>query len=379
VRMSNPRIEINLEAIRENAGCVVARGRRLGCRVVGVTKGCCGFPPIARAMLDGGVSMIGDSRLENIQRMRRAGIKAEFMLLRLPMPKEVEAVVEAVDVSLNSELEVVRALGKCAVRRGKVHRVILMIDLGDLREGVLPADAAGMVERIMETPGVKLEGIGTNLACYGGVVPTRENMQLLLALKEEIERACAIKVAVVSGGNSANMRMLWEGVLPAGINQLRIGEGILLGNETVERVKLPGLRQDTFCLKAEIIELKEKPSVPIGRVGQNALGEVPQFQDRGVRLRAILGMGRQDVITASLIPCAPGVDIIGASSDHLIVDVTDSAAPWRVGMEMAFKMEYGALMTAMASPYVKKSIGPGKGRVVSINERRKGTGCRSYR
>lgn len=352
----NPYIEINPAAIRDNAACIAAKARPFGCEIVGVTKGCCGYPPVAQAMLDGGIRMLGDSRLENILRMRQAGINAAYLLLRIPMLSEAAAVVELADISLNSEVAVMEALGRFAVRRGTVHRVILMVDLGDLREGVMPADVLPTVARIGRLPGIELAGVGTNLACYGGVIPDKENMAALLQLREEIQRVSGKQIAVVSGGNSANLQMLWRGELPPGINQLRVGEGILLGNETIERQKMPGLRQDAFCLYAEIIELKIKPSVPHGRIGQNALGEVPRYADQGPRARAILALGRQDVMVDGLLPLDEQVHIIGSSSDHLIADVTDSAVSWQVGMKVPFAVKYGALMTAMASSYVRKNV-----------------------
>lgn len=356
--MNSPRLEIDLTVITENTRCIVNKCKSFDGHVVGVTKSCCGDSRVARAMLAGGVTMLGDSRLENIKRMRQAGVKAEFMLLRLPMISEAAEVVDKADVSLNSELAVIRALSKSAFNQGKIHRVILMVDMGDLREGVWPADLVKTVEQIMVLPGIHLDGIGTNLACYGGVIPTKEKMEQLIELKERVKKLCGYHLPVISGGNSANLQMIWGGEMPPGINQLRIGEGILLGRETVQRSPLPGLKQDAFRLYAEIIELKEKQSVPIGKIGQDAMGNTPYFPDKGNRLRAILALGRQDVYIDGLIPNDPSLSIIGASSDHLIVDVTDSDVSWQVGMEIAFNVEYAALMSAMASPYVKKMIKP---------------------
>lgn len=356
--MTRPRMEINISAIKENTQSIVKKLKGFGCHAVGVTKACCGDPAVARAMLDGGVSMIGDSRLENINRMRRAGIKAGFMLLRLPMLSEVESVVEEADVSLNSEIEVISALSACAAARGKVQRLILMVELGDLREGVLPEDLIKTVRLVMDLPGVYLEGIGANFACYGGVIPTAEKMDQLLNLKQQINAVCGCPVPVVSGGNSANLKMIWEGEKPSGVNQLRIGEGILLGRETVCRKHLKGLRQDGFTLFAEIIEIKEKHSVPAGEIGQDVMGQRPSFPDKGFRLRAILAIGRQDVYTEGLLPAVSNISVIGSSSDHLIVDVTESETPWRVGMEIPFSVDYSALMSAMASPYMEKVLKP---------------------
>jgi len=350
-----PRLTINLAKISGNTAAIVARARSQGIGIIGVTKGCCGALPVARAMLDGGVSGLGDSRLANLARLRRhLGEKVPLYYLRLPMLADAERVVAIADVSLNSQPETLAALNAAAAHLGKRHGVIIMVDVGDLREGLLPDRLPLISEQLQKMSSLDILGVGTNLTCFGGVMPSQENMNLLLECQQELARRLGRELPLVSGGNSSSLPLLWEGKILPGINQLRIGEGILLGLETALRQPVPGLAQDAFCLEGEIIELASKPTLPIGPTAQNAFGEQPTWQDRGWRHRALLALGRQDTAPSGLTPLAEGVEIIGSSSDHLVVDIEDSGRSWRIGDRLAFRPGYGALVGAMTSPYVAK-------------------------
>jgi len=86
-------LTIDLEAIEHNARAVVSALSDQDISIVGVTKVACGDPHVARAMLAGGVSALGESRLENMQRLRDAGIEAPLWLCLLytsPSPRDVE-------------------------------------------------------------------------------------------------------------------------------------------------------------------------------------------------------------------------------------------------------------------------------------------------
>ncbi len=367
--MAGPAVVVDLEKVEANARSVCSMCGDYGVSVSAVTKVTCGMPQVARALLRGGAAGVGESRLENIHRLRANGIVAEMMLLRIPPLSGAEEIVRSVDVSLNSELSVIRALSRTALEHGIVHKILMMIDLGDLREGFWPDDVLSAAREIVELPNIKLQGVGTNLTCYGGVIPTRENMQMLVDWAQRIEDVTGVKMETVSGGNSSSLPLLASGEMPKEINHLRIGEGILLGRETVERSPWPGTVQDAFRLEAEIIELKEKPSVPIGPTGQDAFGRKPHFEDRGERLRAILNVGREDVDVEGLTPVDPKREILGASSDHLLVDMgpgTRKATPpegdggetgkehFALGDSLEFIMSYSALLAAMTSSYVEK-------------------------
>ena len=349
--MPAPRIEIELDKLIHNARNLTALYGSKGIRVTAVTKGVCGSPRIAGALLNSGIRSLGDSRIANIQKMREAGLDAQFVLIRSPMPSEVERVVEFADVSLNTEISVIRLLAEHAAKCGKIHRIVLMIELGDLREGILPSDVEAVAKETISLQGVKLIGIGTNLACFGGVRPIEANMQELSSIAGNVQRKYGINFEIVSGGNSANYQWFVSTPDVGLVNHLRIGEAILLGCDTLTRERIPGLYTDAFTLVAEAIELKTKPSRPHGEIAQDAFGHVPTFEDKGDVKRAILALGRQDVDVLAIKPRVEA-DVLGASSDHLILDV--KGPDLEIGDEVRFDVGYSALLRAMTSPYVEK-------------------------
>jgi predicted amino acid racemase len=359
--MVYPYLTIDLDKIEENARAIVALCRECDIEVTGVTKGVCGHPEIAKAMLRGGVTSIGDSRFENIHRLKSGGVDAHCMLLRVPPLSGVDDVLASADLSLNSELSVLAGLSEASERLGKVHDVIVMVDLGDLREGVWPDDLVSFVQATLRLPNIRLAGLGTNLACFGGVVPTEANMTRLVELAREVETASGRTLDLISGANSSGLELIAAGRMPKQVNHARIGEAILLGRETMRRRPWPGTFQDAFVLRAEVIERKRKPSLPIGERSEDTFGELPAFEDRGDRQRALLNVGREDVHVEGLVPLDPDIAILGASSGYLVVDVTEASSDVEVGAELAFSLEYGALLRAMTSEYVKKR--PVKGRM----------------
>ena len=349
--MSSPRMEIDLAAIENNARRLVKLYGTRGVSITGVTKGVCGQPEVVWAMWRGGLRSFGDSRLMNIARMRSAGIPAEYMLIRPPRRSEVGRVVDLADTSLNTEPCIIRRLAQRARATGRVHKVILMIESGDLREGILPGDLDQVLEQTLELDGIQVVGIGTNLACLSGVKPTRDKMEALSALVRQACRKYGVVLKLVSGGNSANHDWLTSAVDVGLVNHLRIGEAILLGRETTRRRVIPGLCPRAFTLVAEVIEQKTKPSHPFGEIGLDALGRVPHFEDRGPMRRAIVALGEQDVDVDALEPLIEAT-IVGACSDELVLHVQDSMV--RVGSEIRFAVGYSAMLRAMTSPYVHK-------------------------
>lgn len=352
--MGRPWLSIDLAKIEENARAIVRTCAQHGIGVTGVTKATCGSSAVARAMLRGGVSSLGESRLENVARLRAAGVECPIMLLRVPALSRVDEVVQAVDLSLDSEPAVLAGLAEAARRRGGMHPVILMVDLGDLREGIWPDDLLRIARETVRLEGLRLAGVGTNLTCYGGVIPSEGLMQGFVARVEDVERTLGRRLPWISGGSSSALTLIHEGKMPPRVNHVRIGEAILLGRETVERRPWPGTAQDAFRLHAEIVELKRKPSLPVGDRTADAFGRYRHFEDHGLRERALLDVGREDVDVEGLTPVDPRIQVLGASSDYLVLDVTDARNELRVGGEIAFAPSYGALLAAMDSEYVEK-------------------------
>ncbi|MBT5551378.1 MAG: alanine/ornithine racemase family PLP-dependent enzyme [Nitrospina sp.] len=347
-----PRIEVSLSQLRENTQVLSKLYMGKGISLMGVTKAVLGEPSIAKAMVQGGVEFIADSRIENILKMKNAEISTPFVLLRTPLSL-AESIVQNVDISLNTEMETLKALSYEAKAQNKTHKVIIMVELGDLREGVMLFDLPEFIRQTLSLSNIKIIGIGCNLACYGGVKPDDKKMHELSELVVLLEKEFQIDLEIVSGGNSANYEWFKSSQNMGRINNLRIGESILLGCETLGRKAIPGLHKNAFQLVAEVIESKKKPSSPFGEICQDAFGNVPSFLDRGVRQRVIIALGRQDVPVSSL-KSNDNLRIIGSSSDHIILDGHNHNL--EVGDEVKFSLDYGGLLAAMTSPFVNKQF-----------------------
>ncbi|MDH5763254.1 MAG: alanine/ornithine racemase family PLP-dependent enzyme [Nitrospinota bacterium] len=361
MKLPMPRIEISLTQIRENARMLSELYGQKGISLMGVSKAVLGEPTIIEAMIQGGVQFIADSRIENIQKMKKAGISTRFVLLRTPL-SQAESIVINVDISLNTEIETLKKLSHYAKAYNKSHEVIIMVELGDLREGVLPCDLSQFVEKTLSLPHIKIVGIGGNLACYGGVKPDNKNMHELSKLTDTLEKKFQIRLEIISGGNSANYKWFKSAGDIGRINNLRLGESILLGRETVNRKAIPGLHTRAFQIIAEVIESKKKPSLPYGKICQDAFGNIPDFQGRGIHQRAIVALGRQDIQMSGLKPDNK-LEILGSSSDHIILDSNDHKL--KVGDEVKFDLDYSGLLSAMTSPFIRKQFTDRKNRAAA--------------
>ncbi len=345
-----PRIEISLSQIRDNTRILSEFYKQKGISLMGVSKAVLGNPLVAEAMIQGGVKFIADSRIENIQKMKSAGVATRFVLLRTAL-SQAESVVRNADISLNTEIETVKELSYYANAQNKIHQIIVMVELGDLREGILPANLSPFIKKTLSFSQIEIIGIGCNLACYGGIKPDGKNMDELSKLARTIEKEFQINLEIISGGNSANYEWYKSTPEVGKINNLRLGESILLGCETLNREAIPGLHTKAFQLVAEVIESKEKPSLPYGEICQDAFGNVPLFQDRGIRRRIIIALGRQDILVSGLRPITD-LKILGSSSDHVVLDSKNYDL--KVGSEVNFNLDYGGLLAVMTSPFVQK-------------------------
>ena len=349
-----PQLEFDLALLRSNADAVISRCRGMGIRVCGVVKGVDGLPEAARVLRAAGAAELGTSRLEQVAKCRAAGVPGPWLLIRIPGLTELPDVVALCETSLQSEWPTLLALEEECLRQNKTHRVIVMTDLGDLREGFWNkkelVDVCERVER--DLPHVQLAGIGVNLTCYGSTKPTPEKMNELVGLARQVEQRIGRKLEIVSGGATSSFTLVHWGTMPAGVNHLRIGEAILLGKDLQVDWGIRDmdyLRMDALTLRAEVVEVKDKPTYPMGEFAIDAFGRKPVYEDRGIRRRAILALGRADVgELESLIPREPGLTVIGGSSDHCIVDVEDCPRRLQVGDIVEFSLCYSHMLYATA-------------------------------
>lgn len=293
-----PRLEINLEHLKHNVATVVEKCGGQGVQVMGVIKGANGIPEIAKAFDQGGAAMIASSRLEQLEDAIDAGITKPMVMIRIPMLSEVEDVIRITDMSLNSELEVIKALNEEARRQGKLHKIILMAEMGDLREGYWDREELLNVAEYIENKliNIQLVGIGTNVGCYGSILPTVDKLEELVELAEKVEERLGRQLEYIAGGATSSLMRIWDGNIPERVNLLRIGEGILLARDldVFYGYDMSQMYQDVFRLKAEVIEVKDKPTYPIGTIAVDAFGHTPEYVDRGIRRRALLAVGKVD-------------------------------------------------------------------------------------
>ena len=353
-----PRLLVNLTKIRRNAAAVCALCGAQNISVAGVVKGACGALTVAQMLLEGGCKQLASSRLSQLEHIRQQYPTAETLLIRMPMSEEAERVVQACSFSLNTEARTLRALSDAAVQAGVIHKVILMVELGDLREGVPSAGHLEELARLTERlPGLYLAGVGGTLNDIYGVSPSEDNMAALVRAFQAAQQAVGRPLDILSGGSTTALPMLMAGKLPREINHLRIGEAILTGRDLPDLwgVQVPGCDCDTMELEASVIEANAKPTRPWGVRSQNGFGEQPPLPpDRGVRARVILNVGRCDVGEAGQLICPAGVTVIGASSDHLVLDVADCPQTLQPGDTLRFRLFYQGMLFAFQSADVEK-------------------------
>lgn len=349
-----PRLIIDTNKVKENVKTIATKADKIGLSLAGVTKAFAAKEEIVQAYIAGGVKYLADSRIINLKRLEKFTLPK--ILLRLPMISEAEDVIKYADISLNTELETVKVLSQEAKKQNKTHKIILMIDLGDLREGYFDIEELyNDIGIIKELENINIIGIGTNFTCYGGVIPNKKLHKKQIEIAKEIKKRFNIDIEIISGGNTSSVHLL-EGDALEGINNLRVGESLLFGTDSAYGGRFDHTNNDCFTLEVEIIEIKEKPSVPTEEIGRDAFGQIPTFEDRGVRKRIICAIGKQDVDFDTLYPYDEGLIILGGSSDHLIIDGSDSPVDYKVGDRIKFNIHYVSLLRLMNSEYVHKTI-----------------------
>ena len=349
-----PQLEVDLGKLKENLTALRERCQDSFVGIIGVVKGVNAWPEVVRVFDEAGFPYLATSRVDQMRRMRDMGVKTPLMLLRVPMLTELSDVVALADASLQSDIDVLRAANAEALRQGKIHGVLLMIDLGDLREGFWSAeelvDAAVEVEQEMK--GLHLLGVGVNLGCYGSILPDKRNMQGLVSLAFDVERAIGRELEIVSGSASTAMGMVLGGTMPGRVNNVRLGEICLLGSANYG-CDPDFLHKDVFTFRAEVVECRDKPSFPVGQLTVDAFGHTGHYVDRGIRRRALLAIGRVDCGDCfDLKPRMPGVEIIGASGDHTILDVEEAKDRVKVGDILEFDVNYASLVHLTNTPGV---------------------------
>jgi predicted amino acid racemase len=348
-----PRIIIDKQGVLDNAIILRDLAATHGVSITPVVKALAGHELI-RDIAALGFERIGDASLPHIRAY--ADIPAEKWLLRNPMQGEIPELVRLTEGALITEAAAIRQIAAEADRQGKIYKVILMAELGDLREGCETDELLTLATLTDIFPHLELVGLGTNLSCFGNILPDQDNMIRLVELAAQVEQHINKPLPLLSGGNSSSYLMLRNGELPPAINDLRLGESILLGRLPCYDRPIEGLSQQTFMVEAEIVELKYKPSLPWVISGaKDSFGGYTAFSDKGKRWRALAALGKQEIYINGLVALDSGVELLGGCSDCIVCDITESAETYQVGDILSFACDYAALATGMSSNYFEKT------------------------
>lgn len=324
-----------------------------------VTKLLCGNSSYLRAVMELGITQACDSRISNLKTIKINYPHIETVFIKPPAERNVRKIVEYADVSFNTSLHTIYALSDAAVALGKTHKVVIMIELGELREGVIEENIIPFYEKVFHLPNIKVVGLGTNLTCMYGVLPSYEKLKQLEHYKQLIEARFDRKIPYLTGGASVTIPLIDKDELPVGINHFRVGETLFFGTDVYNNSTLPGMHQNLFKLYGEIIELYEKPNIPDGDLGYNLTGEKREFVDTDLAEhthRAIVDIGLLDIDTKHITPVDKNIRIAGASSDMTVLDLGDNAGNYKAGDKIAFDMDYMGVLRLMNSKYIDKRI-----------------------
>ena len=332
--MDYPCITINLSKVKKNIKLINDRCAQSGISVVGVTKCVLGDVKVAEAFRSMGIDIIGDSRLDNLKKLKeRFGPNQKLLLLRTPMVSEIEEMTGICYASLNTQKKTVSEISKVCSGKNITHNIMIMVETDDKREGLLAREVLPFAEYVIDNcPGVNIWGIGTNARCISKRKPSAASVGILLKLKAQIEKDFSIHIPVVTGGNSSVISLVENGQMPSGINQVRIGEAILLGHETSGYRPIEGASADAFTLNAEIIEVKQK---------------------NGKSYKIIVGLGLQDAGFKNLQLITAGLEFADQSSDHTVL-LAGNDFNFQVGDIISFQPNYFGLLSCMTSPFVRK-------------------------
>jgi len=324
-----------------------------------VTKLLCGNKESLDLVLSTDIQEICDSRIKNLKRIKSIRPDIQTVYIKPPAKRSIAKVVKYADVSFNTESKTVELLSKEAVRQNKVHRITIMIELGDLREGIMGEDLTSFYEKVFELPNIEVVAIGTNLNCLHGVMPSRDKLIQLSLYKQIIELKFNQKIPWVTAGTSVVLPLLLKKQVPQAINHFRVGESLFFGNNLFTGKRIKAMKTGIFKLYCEIIEITKKPKIPMGVLAENPSGEMFEIDaaDYGkTSFRAILDIGLLDINPQFLIPDDKKVSIINASSDMLIVDLGKSRRKYKVGDHVTFGMKYMGCLRLMSSDYIEKKV-----------------------
>lgn len=324
-----------------------------------VTKLFCGNELYLKEVIDLGFREIHDSRISNLQKVKAIDPTVKTCYIKPPAKRSIKDVVSYADMSMNTEYYTLKLLSEEAGRQNKVHKAIIMVETGDLREGVMGDHLIDFYAKVFELPNIEIVGIGTNLNCLHGVMPSQDKLIQLSLYKQIIELKFNRKIPLVSGGTSVTIPLIMNKQIPAGVNHFRIGETLYFGANLFDDTTIDGMHDDCLELFTEIIEITEKPKVPMGEMAANPQGHTTEIDESlygQTSFRAILDIGVLDIDPKYLILDDYDFKVVGSSSDMIVIDLGDNTANRKVGDLINFKLKYMGALGILNSNYIEKTV-----------------------
>lgn len=324
-----------------------------------VTKLLCGTEKYLKEVIGLGIKEVCDSRISNLAKIKSIQPDIATVYIKPAAQEIIPELVKYADASFNTEYHTIKMISDEAVRQNKTHKVIIMIELGDLREGIMGDHLMDFYESIFQLPNIKVTGIGANLNCLYGVMPSTDKLIQLSLYKQLIETKFDQQIPWVTGGTSVVIPLLPKKQVPKGINHFRVGEALFFGLNLFTGETIPGMEADVLKLYAQIIEITKKPKLPIGELEKNPSGEIYQVdeEDYGkTAYRAILDIGRLDVDEEFLIPEDDNITMTGASSDMLVIELGEHPKDYKVGDMIGFRLKYMGALSLLNSSYITKYL-----------------------
>jgi len=324
-----------------------------------VTKVLCGNETFIKEILDLDISQVCDSRTLNLKVIKKLKPEIETVYIKPPAIRNIKNVIKYADISFNTEYSTIKGLSEEAERQNSPHKIIIMIEMGDLREGVMRKEFINFYFRVFNLPYIEVVGIGMNLNCLNGVLPNNDKLIQLSLYKQLIQSKFHKNIPLVSGGTSVTIPLLTKDLLPGGVNHFRVGETLFFGNDLYNNTKLENMVSNVFRFFTEIIELSKKPVVPEGDMGLNLTGnsvEINKEDYNKSSYRAILDLGLLDVEERNLQPIDKELEFVGSSSDMIVMDLGENLRNYKVGDLIEFDINYLGLLSLLNSNYIEKRV-----------------------
>ncbi len=191
-----------------------------------VSKLLCGNKLYIKELYDLGIREMHDTRITNLKAIKEVSSDIQTVYIK-PVPnRSVVNIIKYADVSFNTEFSTIKLLSKEAKKQKKLHKIIIMVEMGDLREGVMGEALVGFYSKVFELPNIEIIGLGTNFNCLNGIMPSVDKLVQLSAYKKMIEKKFKRKIRWISGGTSVAIPMLLKNKIPEDVNHFRIGEAL---------------------------------------------------------------------------------------------------------------------------------------------------------